>query len=247
MDLAPAAMGGGARRPWRRVRPAVTRGWYRCRMDQRQTINAIDPARAEHGLASDCSSYVDLARARGADKAAVIAPTAVRADDRVAFKCAVPKCFGFNTCANCPPHAPTPDVIRSLLPQYPCAVVVGVSVRPEAIVRDRETIEERVAAYQTVAQVVSAVESAAFYDGHYLSAGFGAGSCKSTYCHKLPCAVLVGDKCRHNLIARPSMEAVGIDCFHLATSLGWEIYPVGSSAKAECVPSGLLMGLILVG
>lgn len=210
-------------------------------------IAPVDRARAAEALPADAERYSAMALDMGACRAGVVVSSRVRVDDRVVLKCAVPKCFGYNTCANCPPHAPSPDDMRRLLPQYDRAVVVGVGVRPEAIVRDRETIEERVEAYQTVSRIVSAVESAAFYDGHYLSVGFGAGSCKSIFCHKVDCAVLAGQKCRHDLIARPSMEAVGIDCFELASSLGWEIFPVGSSAQACEVPSGLLMGSVFIG
>ena len=53
-------------------------------------------------------------------------------------------------------------------------------------------------------------------------------------------------KCRLSLRARPSMEAVGVNCFRLATELGRQIYPIGSDAKADSIPFGTLMGLVLV-
>jgi predicted metal-binding protein len=93
---------------------------------------------------------------------------------------------------------------------------------------------------------VNNLESDAFYDGHYLSVGFGAGSCKSTFCHDRDCTVLRGEKCRLALRARPSMEAVGIDCYRIATELGWDIYPIGSDAKPACMPHGTLMGLVMI-
>ena len=49
----------------------------------------------------------------GAEAAQVIPAATVVVDDRVALKCAVPKCFGYGTCANCPPHAPSPEQMRS--------------------------------------------------------------------------------------------------------------------------------------
>lgn len=210
-------------------------------------IAKIDPARAAATRRSDAERYARLAVELGAGAAQVIPAPAVKIDDRVVLKCAVPKCFGYGTCANCPPHSPTPATMRDLVEKYEVAVVVRVDVAPEVIVRDRGTIEERVGAYKNVFSVISALESAAFYDGHYLSAGFAAGSCKSTFCHDLDCAVLSGKKCRHNLVARPSMEAVGIDCFSLATALGWDIYPVGSSAAAADVPGGTLLGILFIG
>ena len=188
-----------------------------------------------------------LALRSGANAAYPVDPRDVIVDDRVPFKCQVPKCFGYGTCANCPPHAPSAEQTRTLVAQYEAAVVFRLDVPPAVIVRDRETIDERVAAYKKSHELVCALESAAFYDGHYLSVGFGSGSCKSTYCHDKECAVLAGQKCRHNLKARPSMEAVGIDCFALADHIGWEIYPIGSSATAEEVPAGALMGIVFVG
>jgi len=210
-------------------------------------IAIFDPCRVEAYLRSDAEQYALLAAGLGADAAQVVQASTVHIDERVTLKCAVPKCFGYGTCGNCPPHAPAPEQMRAAVSRYSTAVALRLDVAPEAIVRDRATIMERVAAYKKVFSIVSAVESAAFYDGHHLALGLAAGSCKSTFCHDVDCAVLAGQKCRHNLIARPSMEAVGIDCFALAASLGWDLYPIGSSATAERVPSGALLGLVFVG
>jgi predicted metal-binding protein len=213
----------------------------------RDQIAKIDPVHAAASLRSDAERYAGMAVELGASAARVIPASTVVVDDRVALKCAVPKCFGYGTCANCPPHSLTPGEMRGIAAQYDAAVVLRLGVPPEALVRDRATIGERVGAYKKMFEIVSALESAAFYDGHYLSAGFAAGSCKSTFCHDLDCAVLARQKCRHNLLARPSMEAVGIDCFALAAMLGWDVYPVGSSATADRVPGGALMGVLFMG
>ncbi len=188
-----------------------------------------------------------LALRLGAGAASFVNARDVVVDERVTFKCQVPKCFGYGVCANCPPHSPSTDDTRKVVARYETAVVFRLDVAPGVIVRDRATIDERVAAYKKSGEMVGALESAAFYDGHYLSVGFGSGSCKSTYCHDVECAVLAGQKCRQNLKARPSMEAVGIDCFALADALGWEMYPVGSSATADEVPAAALMGIVFVG
>jgi len=42
------------------------------------------------------------------------------------------------------------------------------------------------------------------------------------------------------------MEAVGIDAYKLATSLGWDVYPIGSDCDPLDIPKGSLMGLVLV-
>jgi predicted metal-binding protein len=95
--------------------------------------------------------------------------------------------------------------------------------------------------------MVSEVESMAFYDGHYLAFGFGAGSCRHTYCGlEKSCQVLDGGKCRFSLRSRPSMEAVGIDVYKMASSQGWDIYPIGSCAKPAELPKGTLAGIVIV-
>jgi predicted metal-binding protein len=167
-------------------------------------------------------------------------------DERVALKCRIPKCFGYGTCANCPPHSLTPEETRKIAALYRYGVLMKIDVPPPIIVRDRETIKQRVGAYQNMFDLVSRIESESFYDGYYLSVGFAAGSCKSTYCYNVDCTVLHGEKCRLALRARPSMEAVGIDCYRLATEQGWDILPIGSSADAGSISQGTLMGLVLV-
>ena len=211
-----------------------------------ERIARVDPILAASALAGDAATYARLALELGANAAQVIQTAQIVIDERVTMKCAVPKCFGYGTCANCPPHAPRPEEVRRAVERFSTGVVVRLDVPPDVIVRDRATMEERLAAYKTMYQIVSAVESAAFYDGHYLAVGFAAGSCKSTLCHKVECTALAQEKCRHDLLARPSMEAVGMDCFAMAAALGWEIYPVGISARAEHVPAGSLMGVVLV-
>ncbi len=197
-------------------------------------------------IVKDLEKYCLLTKELGASDTKYIQTSHIPVDDRVVLKCIIPKCFGYGVCANCPPYSPTPEETRKYIAHYKWAVIFKCDVPPEIIVRNKETIKERSGAYQKTFAIVNKVESTAFYDGYYLSVGFGAGSCKSTFCWKDDCAVLQGNKCKFSLTARPSMEAVGIDCYRLAVDLGWDIYPIGSDAKPETIPHGTLMGLILV-
>ena len=163
------------------------------------------------------------------------------------MKCQIPRCFGYGAGAQCPPNTMKPAELRELLAKYKWAVFFIKDVPPEVIIRDRSTIKERVEAYQQVYSIVSEVESAAFYDGHYLAFGFAAGSCRHTFCGQLPdCQAMKGDKCRFPLKSRPSMEAVGIDVYRMVAMEGWDIYPIGSGAKAPDVPKGTLAGIVIV-
>ncbi len=201
----------------------------------------------EARLAQDLERYAQKALEMGATRAAVIKAADIPVDERVPLKCQSPRCFGYGAGAHCPPNTLGPAELRDILKKYHWAVLFTLDVPPEVIVRDKATIKERVAAYQKVFKMVSEVESMAFYDGHYLAFGFGAGSCRHTFCGQQEnCQALEGKKCRFSLIARPSMEAVGFDVYQMAAKVGWEIYPIGSGAKADEIPKGSLAGIVIV-
>jgi predicted metal-binding protein len=198
-------------------------------------------------LEDDLKQYEAKALELGANKAMAIPVDTIPVDERVTLKCQIPRCFGYGVSAHCPPNTLKPAELREHLQKYQWAIFFIKEVPPEVIVRDKATIKERVAAYQNVFKIVSEVESMAFYDGHYLAFGFGAGSCRHTYCGlQENCQAMTGAKCRFSILARPSMEAVGIDVYKLATSVGWDIYPIGSNAKPEAVPKGSLAGIVII-
>jgi predicted metal-binding protein len=197
-------------------------------------------------IAQDLQKYCQQAIEFGATDAKIISTDTIPIDERVQLKCRVPVCFGYNTSANCPPHTIAPATLREIIGRYKHAILLKLEVQPRVIVRDRTTIIERVNAYKKVFELVSTIESMAFYDGYYLAMGFAAGSCKSTYCYKVDCAVLRGERCRNELLVRPSMESVGIDTYKLATRVGWEIYPIGSACRPDAIPHAALVGLILI-
>lgn len=201
----------------------------------------------EGRLEDDLRRYREMALEMGADRAAIIGADEIPVDERVTLKCQIPRCFGYGTGAHCPPNTLKPSELESLLRKYNRAVFFIKDIPPEVIVRDKATIRERVDAYQLIYRMVSEIESAAFYDGHYLAFGFGAGSCRHTYCgqHK-ECLSLKGERCRFSLLSRPSMEAVGIDVYKMVARAGWDIYPIGSGATADRVPKGTLAGVVIV-
>jgi len=198
-------------------------------------------------VAGDLEKYREKALGLGATRARVVRVGEIPVDERVTMKCQIPLCFGYGVGANCPPNTMKPAELRTLLAKYEWAVFFVKEIPPEVVVRDKATIKERVAAYQDVYKIVNSVESAAFYDGHYLAFGFGAGSCRHTFCGlQEDCAVLKGTKCRFSLRSRPSMEAVGIDVYKMIISAGWNVYPIGSDAKPDEIPCGVLAGIIIV-
>ncbi len=197
-------------------------------------------------LQQDLQRYARLARQEGATSVAIVPAGRIVLDERVRMKCEVPLCKDHGTSANCPPHVGKVANMRERVKQYEYAVVFNVEFPSQRMVSGGGDPQENIADRQLIGKIVSAVESAAFYDGHYLAAGFGSGSCKITWCPKVPCAVLQGAECRHPCRARASMEAVGMDVYGLAASLGWDIYPIGKSCQADQVPHGMRLGLILI-
>jgi predicted metal-binding protein len=198
-------------------------------------------------LPQDLERYRAKALEMGATKAAIIKAGDIPVDPRVTLKCQIPRCFGYGAGAHCPPNTLKPTELQELLQKFHWAVFFILDVPPEVIVRDKATIKERVAAYQKVFKMVSEVESMAFYDGHYLAFGFAAGSCRHTFCgQQESCQALEGKRCKFSLLSRPSMEAVGIDVYKMVAAQGWDIYPIGSSAKPADMPKGTLAGIVIV-
>ena len=212
-----------------------------------KTVEKITTDMNEALLPQHLGKYRDKAVELGASKAKIIRVEDIVVDDRIPLKCRIPRCFGYGAGAHCPPNTLSPEALRALLSKYHWAVLFIKEVPSGVIVRDKATIKERIQVYQEVYKIVSDVESMAFYDGHYLAFGFAAGSCRHTFCSQHEtCQAMEGKRCRFSLLSRPSMEAVGMDVYKMVTAAGWDIYPIGSSAKPEDVPKGTLTGIVIV-
>lgn len=210
-------------------------------------VSKITVDRNEDDLKENLRRYCENVLALGATQATIVSAGDIPVDRRITLKCQVPRCFGYGTGAHCPPNTLAPDELREILKKYEWAVFFTMDVPSKVIVRDRNTIKERVDAYQKVYKMVSEIESKAFYDGHYLAFGFAAGSCRHTFCGQMDtCQAMEGKKCRFSLVSRPSMEAVGIDVYQMVARAGWDIYPIGSGAKPEVIPKGTLAGIVIV-
>ncbi len=213
-------------------------------------VKQLDKVKLKHpdeDVRRNLEKYCEKAVEFGATRARVMPAGEVIIDERVVLKCQIPRCFGYGVCAHCPPHTIKPAELREQLKNYSWAVFFTKDIPPEVVVRDKETIKERVAAYQNVFSIVNKIESLAFYDGYYLSVGFAAGSCRHTYCSlQEDCQALQGKKCRFALRARPSMEAVGMDVYKMATNSGWDIFPIGSDAQPCQMDKGVLAGIVIV-
>jgi hypothetical protein len=93
--------------------------------------------------------------------------------------------------------------------------------------------------YFKTADIVSRVESAAFYLGRHLVIGLTSGNCKSIFCaDEKRCAALIkGQKCRQPYKGRPSLSAAGIDGLMMAKNLNFTL----PAAKTTPILAGLVM------
>jgi predicted metal-binding protein len=192
--------------------------YLRCR--PASIAHDIDEAR----MTGDLTRYVDLAKELGVSDAVIVEKESWYLDQRVTLKCAVPRCRNYSTCANCPPYTTSASETADLIDKYNKGILLRWVYHREAAY-DAGT-ESRRGLYPALA----AIEAAAFYDGYYFACGFGAGSCRRGLCGDGLCQELTEPHkgCRHPLLARPSMEAVGFDVYRTAARAGWIMNPAGS-------------------
>lgn len=201
---------------------------------------AVNGIGMEEQLLADLEKYRLMALDLGASDARTIRAEDIVVDERVRGKCRYPTCPSYNTNMNCPPYTMAIDEFRNLVSKYSHAIFFKVDVSSGKL-EDFELVTNK-----TIMNIVWKLESAAFYDGYYLATGFGATNCKEIFCRNLECAALAGKGCRHPFKGRPGMHGMGIDAFRMAANVGWEVYPLGSSAELEEVPHMTSMGLVIV-
>ncbi len=94
--------------------------------------------------------------------------------------------------------------------------------------------------YFRVYEIVTLLESTAFYMGYHLTIGLAVGNCRSIFCadEKRCWGMIKGKACLHPYKGLPSMEAVGIDAMAMARKLKWKL------PRDKAAP--LLAGLVMV-
>jgi predicted metal-binding protein len=196
-------------------------------------------------LQQNLKRYVSLALVAGASDAAIVHARNIIVDERVLMKCRFPLCGEYGACMNCPPNTGSIGEMRERIKLFEYAVILKLDVPVERIA-GQAARGEGVEDLKKLCKIVSDIESAAFYDGYYFATGHTSASCHFIWCKGLECQALAGKGCRQRARAYASMEAVGIDVFRLATSLGWDVYPVGMSATVDMIPRASRFGMVLV-
>ncbi len=215
---------------------------------QKLIARKILSKRSQKQVSVDFAKYRQKALELGASDARVIPASYVVVDERVRLKCSVPRCHLYGESANCPPYTPSPAEMREAISKYRRAVVFKTEVSPkEDFVDDDRWHVAHMMHQKKIHDIAGAIEALAFNDGYYLAAGFAAGGCKTALCGGQICQVLDSGRCRFPLKSRPSMEAVGIDVFGLATKVGWDVYPVAvRNVDPDSIGCAISVGIVFV-
>ena len=225
---------------------------------QKQTRKPSFRGAKEEDIRRDMERFREKALELGASAAEAIPASYVVVEERVRMKCLVPRCRALRDGGTpyCPPHTPEPDFMRKVFSQYRWAVLFKEDITPladyiptsEAQRREtRPPSERRQGFHEKTLDIVDWLESHAQSEGYDLALGFSGGSCKSNLCHGVPCAVFQNGSCRFPLRARPSMEAVGIDVFGLASKVGWDMYMIRSiEPDLDTIPCGSSVGIVFI-
>jgi predicted metal-binding protein len=151
----------------------------------------------------------------GALDAKLISADSIVVGDWVRLKCQY-GCNGYGKKLTCPPYSPKPEETKRILQDYDSALLFRVG--PSRIGHE----------------VVVKLEREAFLGGFYRAFGLGEGPCPF-------CKACNLQRCVHPELARPSMEACGIDVYATVRKAGFELNVV---TKREQKPN--FFGLLLV-
>ena len=202
---------------------------------------------SEEEVLSDLERYREMALSLGAADAKIITTDQIIIDVRVRMKCLFPICDKYGTNPHCPPHVGDLDQTKDLVKRYKYALFIMFRV-PSSELTGLNAIEKNTSKISALKlnEMVSKIESAAFYDGYHLAMGFSTG-CKGMFCQDQNCSALIpGQSCRHPLKARAGIDALGMDAYTMAANMGWDIYPCGKDANPDDVPHGTRLGLVLI-
>jgi predicted metal-binding protein len=168
--------------------------------------------------------YLDLAKKSGAAWDKIINPEDVVTAEWVRLKCQY-GCNRYGTCLTCPPYSPTPEQTKRMLKDYSKALIMVYDIPPERNERDlRKKLRKDVAKF----------EREMFLDGYYKAFGMACGPCNL-------CKICnLSYPCKFEEIARPSMEACGIDVYQTLANVDYRLRVV-KSLKEGCKFCSLIL------
>lgn len=156
---------------------------------------------------SDMSKYVKKALSMGITKAKIIYSNTVTVGSWVRLKCQY-GCGGYGECLTCPPYSPTPEYTRKMLGEY----TRGLLMQIEDIPARKEAKVSR-----KLKKIVADLERGIFLEGYHKAFGMTSGPCR--LCQRCN----TRKACKYPYLARPSMEACGIDVYQTARNNGFKL------------------------
>jgi predicted metal-binding protein len=129
----------------------------------------------------------------------------------------------------CPPSLPSVEEFRRVIRKYSKALFVQLAYEKKAALSKAAASRNAL----LLRYIIHELEKRAFALGFPLAAGLIGGSCK--LCRK---CVGPGYPCRHPLMARPSMEGMGIDVIQTAKRVG---FPFDFSSRHSFFWNGLVL------
>jgi len=168
--------------------------------------------------------YLKRAEKLGAGWAKLIHPGKVVTAEWVRLKCQY-GCGSYGSCLTCPPFSPTPEYIRNVLSHYSQALL---------LIWDLPSESEEKKLRRRMRQAIASLEREMFLDGYYKAFGMACGPCN--LCRSCD----VTQPCKLEDIARPSMEACGIDVFATLANAGYKLKVV-RSFEHPCHFCGLIL------
>ncbi len=175
--------------------------------------------------------YTRVLVASGVKRALVIRPSSVVTSHWVRLKCQY-GCSGYGRKLTCPPYSPTPEQTRKLLDEYKRAILIVYSGQWRGA--DQRTPGRERKKRRQMRRVIVEMERVLFLDGYYRAFALGAGPCN--FCRECD----VSKACKFPELARPAMEACGIDVFATLRKAGLTI-DVVRNYHAPCTFASLLL------
>ena len=156
---------------------------------------------------NDKIEFQDLCRKNKAINSKFIDPKSIVISHWAGYKCKY-GCAAYGKSRCCPPHAPSPDETRKIIADFKIGLLIhfGGDVR--------------------VTKTISKIERLIFLKNFYKVISFGAGPCRL-------CKECSLSECKFPDIARPSMEACGIDVYATARANGFPINVLTSKNEEE--------------
>jgi len=168
--------------------------------------------------------YVQEALRGGASYSRVIPASKIITSEWVRLKCQF-GCDAYGSRRTCPPLSPTPSLTRRMLKEFSGAIFVALRVPHGGVERKLRRKGRR---------LLGSLERQLFLDGYYSAFAMGFGPC-----NLCPFCDLTLD-CKHPEVARPSMEACGIDVYATARGAGFPLRVVRTYEEG-CSLCGLVL------